>query len=317
MQVVILAAGKGSRLGPLTYPRSKAMMPVLGLPIVHRVVETLAPYDIDEVILVINPEDYRIRRYYSSGFQDRIRIRWAVQDAPLGTADALRSAARWIEGDFILCACDNLISSRDVGRLFARWVDRPRPSAVLSLLQVHAGEGMGSAFVVVAGDRVTRIVEKPHRSERPSDLISLPFYCLPPRILTYVGQVQRSVRGEYEIQDAIQMLINDTANVVGVQVRSRLALTYPADLLPINRYYLHKLGSRRPSADAQVEAGMQLIDPVWVEENVKIGVGSRIGPDVYLEAGSQLGDHVRIRDTVVLRGVRVPARSEVVHQVLV
>jgi len=306
MQGVILAAGKGSRLQPITLTRSKAMVPILGKPIVERVMEDLAVNGVDDFILVVSPDDRYITRYFRRESELDADVRFVYQPERLGMANALECAGPLITDDFILSACDNLLSSAHVGRMIEAWHGSPRPNAVLTLMPVEA-ERLGSVGIVeIDGPWITRIVEKPRPEEAPSNISSLPLYCFSPRILEYLPQVPLSPRGEYELQDAIQMLIERDGRVYGVVVDHRLTLTSPADLLALNRHYLFNGDNRPQLAPYTVGPNTQLITPLRIEEGTTIGANCTIGPDVYIERDCRIGEGVTIRNAVILRESVVP-----------
>jgi NDP-sugar pyrophosphorylase family protein len=181
------------------------------------------------------------------------------------------------------------------------WHSTPQPNAILTLMPVEH-ERLGSVGIVAMdGPWVTRIVEKPSPEEAPSDISSLPLYCFSPRILDYLSEVPLSSRGEYELQDAIQMLIERDGLVRGILVRQRLTLTSPSDLLAINRHYLMNGRDRPQLAPFTVGANTQLITPLRIEHGTVIGSHCTIGPDAYIERDCQIGDGVIIRNAVVLR----------------
>ena len=117
MQGVILAAGKGSRLHPITLRRSKAMVPVLGKPLVERVMEDMHANGVEDFVLVVSPDDRDIVRYFRAESTIEADVRFVYQVERLGMADALRQAAPLIEEDFFLSACDNLTSAEYVGQM--------------------------------------------------------------------------------------------------------------------------------------------------------------------------------------------------------
>ncbi len=164
MQGVILAAGKGSRLHPITLDRSKAMLPILGKPVVERVMESLVVNGIDiDFILVVSPTDRDITRYFRRESTLGAEIGCVYQPERKGMANALGCAAPLISEDFVLSACDNLVSSAAVGRLvafmqsdargpMARWPCCPWTLRVGTM-----------AIVQMDGQWVSRIVESPSR----------------------------------------------------------------------------------------------------------------------------------------------------------
>ncbi|MGD8596444.1 MAG: sugar phosphate nucleotidyltransferase, partial [Anaerolineae bacterium] len=197
MQGVILAAGHGSRLQPITLTRSKAMVPILGKPIVERVMQDLVANGVEDIILVVSPTDRYITRYFRRESKIEADLRFAYQTERLGMANALSCAAPLITEDFILSACDNLISANHIGQMLEMWQSTPKPNAVLTLMPVEQ-ERLGSVGIVeLDGPWVVRIVEKPSPEEAPSDVSSLPLYCFSRHILDYLPQVRLSPRGEY------------------------------------------------------------------------------------------------------------------------
>lgn len=301
MQGVILAAGKGSRLHPITVSRSKAMLPILGQPIVARVMEDLWTNGVGDFILVVSPEDREIIRYFQREAALDADVRFVYQTERLGMADALRQAAPLIDDDFILSACDNLVSAEHVRRMAAAWRSEPRPNAVLTLMPVEP-DRLGSVGIVERdGPWITRIVEKPKPENAPSDISSLPLYLFSQRILDYLPEVELSPRGEYELQDAIQMLIERDGHVTGVMTESRLTLTNAADLLAINRHYLTHGDGRPQLAPSTVGPETRLVTPLRIEAGTVIGARCVIGPNVYVEQGCRIGDDVTLKNAVVLR----------------
>jgi NDP-sugar pyrophosphorylase family protein len=316
MQGVILAAGKGSRLHPITLRRSKAMVPVLGKPLVERVMEDLYANGIVDFVLVVSPSDRDIVRYFRRESLLEADIRFVYQVERLGMANAMMQAVPLIQDDFILSACDNLTSVSDVGRMLAALDSEPAPDAVLSLMPVPRERISSTGIVELDGEWVTRIVEKPTPEEAPSNVSSLPLYCFRRAFLDYLPLVEPSPRGEYELQDAIQMLIKGKRLVRGVFVERRLTVTGPADLLNINRVYLTQ-GNDKPQLEAQtVGPNTHLITPLHIESDVVIGPDCTIGPNVYIERDCRIGAGAHIRDALVLRGVEVSAGAQVIDQVL-
>jgi UDP-N-acetylglucosamine diphosphorylase / glucose-1-phosphate thymidylyltransferase / UDP-N-acetylgalactosamine diphosphorylase / glucosamine-1-phosphate N-acetyltransferase / galactosamine-1-phosphate N-acetyltransferase len=316
MQGIILAAGKGSRLQPITLNRSKAMLPILGKPIVERVMEDLSVNGVNDFILVVSPDDRYITRYFQRGSRIEADVRFVYQPERRGMADALMRAAPLISGDFLLSACDNLISCEHVQRMLKRWDETPRPNAILTLLKVLPEQVSSTGIVEQRGMWISRIVEKPKPEEAPSDISSLPLYCFSPRILDYLPEVPCSPRGEYELQDAIQMLIDRDGCVGGVIAPSRLTLTSPADLLAINQHYLTHSGDQPQLAPQAVGPGTHLVTPLLIESGTIIGKGCTVGPNAYIERDCRIGDHVVIRNAVILRQSVLPDGVTISDQVI-
>jgi len=291
------------------------MVPVLGKPLVERVMEDLYVNGVDDFILVVSPDDRDIVRYFRRESTLEADVRFVYQAERLGMADALRKAVPLIEGDFVLSACDNLTSAAYVGQMLAAWNGEPRPNAVLSLMPVPRDRISSTGVVELDGEWVTRIVEKPAPEEAPSNVSSLPLYCFSRAILDLLPKVKLSSRGEYELQDAIQLLVERKGRVRGVFVERRLTVTGPADLLNINRMYLLSGDERPQLAPNTVGPNTRLITPLHIGSGVIIGADCTIGPNVYIERDCRIGTGTYIRDAVLLRGAEVPAGSRVVDQV--
>jgi NDP-sugar pyrophosphorylase family protein len=296
--------------------RSKAMVPVLGKPLVERVMEDMYANGVDDFILVVSTDDRNIVRYFRFESTLKADVRFVYQVERRGMADALRQAVPLIEGDFFLSACDNLTSAEYVGQMLAAWRKEPSPSAVLSLMPVSRDRISSTGIVELDGEWVTRIVEKPKPEEAPSNVSSLPLYCFNSALLDYLPEIELSPRGEYELQDAIQMLIERQGRVRGVFVERRLTVTGPTDLLNINRLYLISGDDQPQLAPQTVGANTRLVTPLHIESGVVIGADCTIGPNVYIERDCQIGTGSYIRDAVVLRGVDIPPGSRITDQVI-
>jgi bifunctional UDP-N-acetylglucosamine pyrophosphorylase/glucosamine-1-phosphate N-acetyltransferase len=315
MQAIILAAGWGKRLQPITLTRSKAMAPILGKPIVERVMENLAVNGVEEFVVVASPEDIEITPYFEHESDLKGRVQLVYQEKRLGTAHALQCAAHLIRGDFVLSACDNLVARDQVARLLDIAQSSRRPNAVLTLMPVEPEQVSRGAVVDMEGPWVTRIVEKPKPEEALSNIYSLPLYCFSPAILEYLSDVRPSPRGEFEVQDAIQMLIEREGRVSGVIIPDRLTLTKPEDLLTINRYYLEHISPPIYFAPGTLGLNTHLIPPLHVDNGTVIGRNCHIGPYVYVERGCRVGDGVTIQNAVMLRDSVVPDGAVVEEQV--
>jgi len=291
------------------------MLPILGKPIVERVMETLKANGIDDFILVVGQKDSSIKRYFLRESKIQANIRFAHQPVQLGMADALRCAAALIDNDFVLSACDNLIPAEDIDRMLSLWRSSIPLNAILTLLPIEKDKISSAGIVSLDGKWITRIIEKPSPEQAPSEIASLPLYCLPKDILTYLPDVSLSQRGEYELQDAIQILIDSQGGVRGFFVSSRLTLTRPSDLLKMNLLYL-KNGDHQPQLIPSFVGNLtKLNTPLFIERDIRIGNNCIIGPNVYIERGSTIGDRVTIHDAVILRGSYVPDGSKIVNQV--
>jgi bifunctional UDP-N-acetylglucosamine pyrophosphorylase/glucosamine-1-phosphate N-acetyltransferase len=312
---VILAAGKGSRLHKLTKSRSKAMLPVAGKPMVERVMAPLISNGITDFIIVINPDDNHLINYFTNECRLDVKIDFVHQESALGTAHALHAAAPYLHQDFLLSACDNLVPAAHIREIINKWITNQPLNGVLSLMVVDKDKLSNSAMVQIADNYVTQIIEKPPRDVLASNISSIPLYCFSPQILNYLHDVPLSVRGEFEIQDAIQMLIVNEGVVFGVFTNHRLTITYPKDLLYINKLYLNQYKYQRNKIPESIGSNLNVLPPIHIEDGSIVGKNCAIGPNVYIESGSMIEDHVTISDSVILRGARIVQGSSIQDQI--
>ena len=315
MQAVILAAGRGTRLHPITANRTKAMAPVIGKPIVERVMEPLAMLGIQSFIIVISPEDDEIKDHFANLRTLDADIKLVPQPDPLGMGHALQQAAPLILKDFILSSCDNLVDPVEISHLLKFW-DSKKPDALLTTIQIDPREVVRMGVLGVENDKVIQIVEKPPLGRAPSNVGSIPLYIFSTSILNDLKKIPRSPRGEYELQDAIQMLIDRGGDVRAFQLTGRSDLTKPEDLLKINRQYLTKGHHQKGVSQENIGKNNIFIPPFFIEDDVVVGSNCVIGPDVYIEHGCTLGDNVRLRDVVVLRNRSILSNTSVTNQLL-
>jgi len=275
---------------------------------------------ITNFVLVVSEDDQEIKSYFEKECLLPVRLQFVTQKERLGMANALQCAVPLIHESFVLSACDNLVNSEHVAALLASYQGGVQANAVLTLMRIPPSQ-LGKTGIVEIQDgagmiQVTRIIEKPKPEEAPTNIASLPLYVFSPRLLDFLPEVKRSLRGEYELQDAIQMLIERDGGVRGVFIESRLTLTGPEDLLAINRHYLMSGHDRPQLAPFSVGPGTQLITPLRIEEGTVIGPNCVIGPRVYIEKNCRIGAGVTIKDAVVLRGSTIEDNAMIVAEVI-
>ena len=315
MQTVILAAGMGTRLWPVTEKRSKAMVPVLGRPLVERALQPFVENGIRDFVFVISPDDAEITPHFTERSSLDITARFVTQEERIGMAHALDIAAPMLEGRFAVSACDSLVDASHIRALLA---EGDGPDAVLSLLDVEPELVSRSAAVVLEGGHaVRRIIEKPAREDAPSCTVSLPHYIFSLRLLDLLPRLEASSRGEYEIPDAIQGLIDAGRRVVGVHAKNRLQVSSPEDLLELTRRMFSEGSEYRESDPVPSVRGTTFLEPVLVERGVELGGGCEVGPDVFLESGCRIGSGAVVRRSIVLRSGRVGEGQTIEDRVIV
>ncbi len=311
MQALILAAGEGTRMRPLTYTRPKVMLPIANRPILEHLIRTLADVGVSDVVLVVGYKEEVVRSYFGDGSDFGVRIRYVSQRRQMGTADALRSASHLLEDEFIVINGDNVVGGEDVRRI----IDSDGFS--IGVHEVEDPRDYG--VVIVEGSEVKRIIEKP---ERPmTNLINAGIYKMDRSILEFVERTPLSKRGEYEITDTIQMAIDSGVTFKAVRVERWIDVGYPWDLLKANEMILK--GIER-DIGGEVEEGAVVKGPVVIGEGTEVRAGSYIigpvvigrncviGPNCFIRPYTSIGDNchigacVEIKNSIIMSNTNVP-----------
>ena len=226
MKAVVLAAGEGTRLRPLTEDKPKGMVEVAGKPILSHALEQLVELGADELVLVVGYRKEDIISHYGDAFQG-IPITYAHQREPKGLAHALLTVEEHIDGDFMLMLGDNIFRA-NLGDVLERQ-RTDRADAAFLVEEVPWEEAGRYGVCETNGDgEIVDVVEKPE--DPPSNLVMTGFYTFSPAIFHAAHLVQPSNRGEYEISEAIDLLIKSGRTIDAVPMEGwRMDIGYPED----------------------------------------------------------------------------------------
>jgi dTDP-glucose pyrophosphorylase len=216
MRGIILAAGKGKRLLPLTRFIAKALLPINGRPAIEQIVELFRDCGISEIAIVIGHLGDQIRAHLDDGSKFGVKIFYREQIGSSGTSKAVEAATDLIIGDVLVAASDCLLP-REHLRGLLRYHIKERNDATLSLKLLPRSEILSSATVSLREDgTISKIIEKPSEDEILSDIASSPYYVFGEIVVEYLPRVKKSKRDEYELIDVIQMMIDDGLRVKGL-----------------------------------------------------------------------------------------------------
>lgn len=288
MKGLILSGGKGSRLYPLTYTKAKQLIPVANKPVLFRVIEAIRDAGIDEIGIVIGKTGPEIKEAVGRGGRWGVKITYIEQNEPLGLAHAVKVASDFLGDDrFVMFLGDNVIQG-GISGLIAEFAHSQWNSQIV-LTRVEHPEQYGVAELNADGS-IYRLIEKP--KEPPSDLALVGIYMFDHHVMEAVNNIKPSWRGELEITDAIQWLVDNGYAVHPYIHRGWWIDTgAPDDMLRANDLVLEELVptiegfvDRDSDVDRRVtvEKGAEIINsvvrgPAIIGENCRI-VNSYVGP---------------------------------------
>ena len=299
MKALILAGGEGTRLRPITHTSAKQLIPVANKPILFYGLESIRDAGVREVGIVVGHTADEVQAACGDGSDWGLTITYVTQDAPLGLAHAVTVASDFLgDDDFVMYLGDNVLFE-GITR-FVEEFERHTPNAQIFLARVPRPERFGVA--VLDGDRVVRLVEKP--KEHISDLALVGVYLFDKTVHEAIDTIEPSWRGELEITDSIQAMIDAGRTVRAEMVTGWWKDTGKLDdLLEANRMTLSKIKSR---VDGEVDGHSRVVGQVVVDTGAKVSRSivrgpAIIGRDCIIE-DSLIGPYASIYDECTVSG---------------
>lgn len=328
MKGILLSGGTGSRLRPITHTGPKQLVPVANKPVLEYAIEDLREVGITEIGVVLGHKGHEeIQDLLGDGSDYGVNITYIVQGNPLGLAHAAGCARDFVgDDDFVMYLGDNMLKSgvNDLVESF----EAGDYSAGIALQEVENPQAFGIADTDDE-DNVTQLIEKP--DEPPTNLALIGIYVFSPAVFDAIEDLEPSWRGELEITDAIQRLLEDDYEIDSHVVTGWWKDTgKPEDILEANRLVLEdkKLNTDGVIKDgAETEGQIELADsaviedgavvrgPVSIAENTTIKSGTYIGPYTSIGANSTLND-IHIENSVVIGNSEITANGRIVDSLL-
>ncbi|MFC1918781.1 bifunctional sugar-1-phosphate nucleotidylyltransferase/acetyltransferase [Chloroflexota bacterium] len=316
MKAVILAAGEGSRMRPLTYNRPKVMISVANKPILEHLLSEVAKAGIKEFIFIVGYHEEQVRDYFGGGDKWGVSIEYSSQRKQLGTADAIKMVEGLVNGNFLVINGDIIVSQKDVSNL------ANGKNNTMSVVEVEGKMDLG--FVELGGNKVVRVHEKVENP--PSRMANAGLYLFTPDIFTAISRTSSSPRGEYEITDSLQLLIDQGDRVSYRKIDYWLDISYPWDLLPANESLLagiepQNLGELEENVVIRgvvsigkgtvVRSGSYIVGPVIIGQNCDIGPNCYIRPHISIADECHIGSAVEVKNSLIMRDSKIPHHNYV------
>jgi len=263
VKALILSGGKGTRLRPITHTGAKQLVPVANKPILFYAIEAIRDAGITDIGIIVGDTHEEIEAAVGTGEKFGVKVTYIHQEAPLGLAHAVKIAEDYLgDEQFVMFLGDNLIKDG----ITALVEEYSRSEANSQILLAHVPNPQDFGVAILDGDRVVKLIEKP--KDPPTDLALVGVYMFDHNIFEAVNAIKPSARGELEITDAIQYLIDHgyrvDSHIIGGWWKDTGSL---AAMLEANRLMLEDIET---DIKGEVDKSSQIMG------RVSVGLGTRI-----------------------------------------
>lgn len=317
MKAVVLAAGEGTRMRPLTANLPKPLLPVAGKPFLRHTLEALRSAGVTQLAILIGWQGHRIRERFGDGSALGLSIAYEEQSERLGTAHAIGCMRAHMEGPFLSVNGDVVVSGDALSKLIAFHQKVRGP--IVALAEVSNPSPFG--VVEMKDGKVVSLEEKPR--EPKSHLINAGIYIFDSDIFPLIDTTPKSPRGEYEITDTIRAVMQKR-DVYGFRLPGDwIDVGRPWDLLRANEALLAPL---KGATHGLVDPGATLVGEVLVEEGATVrrgayiegptivGAGAEIGPNCYVRPSTSIGPKAKVGNACEVKNSILMAAAHVPHQ---
>ncbi len=310
MKCVILAAGEGKRMHPLTYTRPKVMLPIANKPLLEWNLHSARAAGLKDFIFIVGYKSEMVRNYFEHGNKWNVSIEYINQGKPQGTAHAIGMVKKFAN-DFIVLCGDTIFGKNDIKNIANK-------QGSMGLFNVERPEEYG--VVETKKDNIVQIHEK---MDKPiSTIINAGIYHFTKDIFTAIDATETSPRGEYEITDSINMMAKKKP-LTGIMLKEWRDVVYPWHLLDANEEMLKTI-------DKQIEGTIEkhttikgnvfigknttILSGSYIEGPVTIGHNCKIGPNCYIRPYTSIGNNCHIGNACEVKNSIVMNNSNVPHQ---
>ena len=320
LKAILLSAGEGTRMRPLTLTRPKTMLPVAGKPIIQYNIESLRDSGVTDILLIVNYKESMVREHFKDGKELGVNISYATQEKLSGTANAIGYGEDFVDEEFIVLNGDIILDADLIKSIIDKYY-KENPDTLMVLTEVEDPTLFG--VVELEGDIVKKIIEKPTIEEAPSNYINSGVYIFNKDIFEKIAKTEKSPRGEYEITDSLSKQITDGKTIWGFKSNKRwLDVGRPWELIEINEYFLQSIKTNikgRVEHGAHIHGtihlgeGSVIRSGVYITGYVYIGKNCVVGPNCYIRGNTYLGDGVHVGNAVEIKNSIIMNNTNVNH----
>mgnify|MGYP006280169723 FL=1 len=318
MKCVMLAAGEGKRMHPLTYTQPKVMLPIANKPVIEWNLIHAKQVGITDFLFVVGYKDEQVRSYFEDGSKWNVHIEYVNQGKPRGTGHAVSMVESFVD-DFIVLCGDTIFSKTDIKKISEQ-------KNSIGLYKADNPEEYG--IVETKNDNLIKIHEK--MKDPFTNLINAGIYHFDKSLFTSLDQLKKSPRGEYELTDAINMLTQKKP-FTAYNLTEWQDVGYAWDLLDANKKMLERINYTLEGAiekeavlkgnifvgkNTVVKSGSYIEGPVVIGENCKIGPNCYIRPHTTIGNNCHIGNACEIKNSIIMDNTNVPHHNYVGDSVI-
>ncbi|MFX1441890.1 MAG: bifunctional sugar-1-phosphate nucleotidylyltransferase/acetyltransferase [Promethearchaeota archaeon] len=295
MKAVILAAGEGKRLRPITSSRPKPLLPIAGKPLLEHTILGLKAAGIDEVLLIVGYKEELIKNYFGNGIDKfNIKIKYITQKQYLGTAHAANYAKDFIKNETFLMMYGDILVDPIVFKEVVEKFNDSKAAGLISLIEVHNPQDFG-IITLNSNGYVEKITEKPSPELNLGNLANAGIFIFNSLIFKAIEMTKKSVREEYEFTDSMELLINQlNGRIIGYTIKETFwsDIGLPWQLLDANNFILKTLEGKILGT---VEPNVQMNGNVYIGKNSIVRSGTYIQGPCYIGNNNIIGPNAFIR----------------------
>jgi bifunctional UDP-N-acetylglucosamine pyrophosphorylase/glucosamine-1-phosphate N-acetyltransferase len=310
MKCVILAAGEGKRMHPLTFTRPKVMLPIGNKPILEWNLINAIEAGVKEFIFIVSYKSEMVRNHFGNGEKWNVKIDYVNQGRALGTAHAIGVVKKFVD-NFIVLSGDTIFGKQDIEKIIQK-------ENSMGLIKIENAEDYG--IVEINGNKIIKIYEK---MQKPfTNVINAGIYHYNKNIFDFIDKTKKSLRGEYEITDSINMMAKDI-HFEGVFLSEWRDVVYPWHLLDANEEILKRLEKeingdveKNTVINGNVKIGKKsrILSGSYIEGPVVIGENCKIGPNCYIRPYTSIGNNCHVGNACDIKNSIIFNNSNAPHQ---
>ncbi len=304
--VIVMAASPSQEMEVLTKERPKAMLPLLGRPLVARVMDSFYEAGVRQFTVVIGDAEGGVAMWLSQNWYVDAEVKFAPLGHRRGTAASLFAARHMLASPFVIASIDVIVPSQFLKTLLNYFEEHANAMAALCLFRAPDEIYEAGGVLLDPLGQVMYVADTTIDMHQQHN-VPLPVYAFKPGILDYLSHSTLDAEsGGRSLAEIIQAMVEDKKRVGAVQIDERIRVRKPADLHWANKKMLAEM--TQPAVLSKFSSNVVVVPPVFIEKDVVIGDNARIGPNVYIEAHSKIGQGASLKDAVVL-GKRVGAKK--------